>query len=82
MFRVDDILEGQKGDQGGGPKLAKIQCGVKPNIIKRATQMAKFLGGLKFQLFGPPLRPLSQLLHESRLSATFSGCSLGGGDLV
>ena len=29
VFRVDDILEGQKGDQGGGPKLAKIQFGVK-----------------------------------------------------
>ena len=23
MLRVDDILEGQKGDQGEGPKLAK-----------------------------------------------------------
>ena len=38
MFRVDDILEGQKGDQGGGPKLAKIQYGVKPDIFKRAAQ--------------------------------------------
>ena len=27
MFRVDDILEGQKRDLGGGPKLAKIQYG-------------------------------------------------------
>ena len=26
-FRVDDILEGQKGDQGGGAKMAKIQYG-------------------------------------------------------
>ena len=34
MFRVDDILEGQKGDQGGGPKKAKIQYGVKPDIFK------------------------------------------------
>ena len=38
MFRVDDILEGQKGDQGGCPKLAKIQFGVKPDIFKRAAQ--------------------------------------------
>ena len=37
VFRVDDILEGQKGDQGGGPKLAKIQYGVKPDIFKRAA---------------------------------------------
>ena len=29
VFRVDDILEGQKGDQGGAPKLAKIQYGIK-----------------------------------------------------
>ena len=39
MFRVIDIFEGQKGDQGGGPKMAKI------------------LGGVKFQHFGPPLWP-------------------------
>ena len=38
MFRVGDILEGQKGDQGVGPKLAKIQYGVKPDIFKRAAQ--------------------------------------------
>ena len=38
VFRVDDILEGQKGDQGGGPKLAKIHFGVKPDIFKRAAQ--------------------------------------------
>ena len=29
MFRVNDILDGQKGDQGGGPKMAKILGGVK-----------------------------------------------------
>ena len=29
VFRVVDIFEGQKGDQGGGPKMAKIQHGVK-----------------------------------------------------
>ena len=38
VFRYDDILEGQKGDPGGGPKLAKIQYGVKPDIFKRAAQ--------------------------------------------
>ena len=38
VLRVDDILEGQKGDQGGGPKLAKFQFGVKPDISKRAAQ--------------------------------------------
>ena len=34
MFKVNDIMEGQKGDQGGGPKMAKIQYGVKPDIFK------------------------------------------------
>ena len=29
VFKVNDIWEGQKGDQGGGPKMAKIQYGVK-----------------------------------------------------
>ena len=29
MFKVNDILEGQEGDQGGGPKMAKILGGVK-----------------------------------------------------
>ena len=36
MFRVIDIFEGQKGDQGGSPKMAKIQHGVKRDIFKRA----------------------------------------------
>ena len=40
VFRVNDILDGQKGDQGGGPKkLAKIQHGVKQDIFK-ITQLA------------------------------------------
>ena len=30
-FGVNDILDDQKGDEGGGPK-AKIQHGVKPDI--------------------------------------------------
>ena len=38
MFGVNDILEGQKGDQGGGPKMAIIQNGVKPDIFERAAQ--------------------------------------------
>ena len=38
VFKVIDILEGQKGDQGGGPKMAKIQYGLKPDIFKRAAQ--------------------------------------------
>ena len=36
----------------GPPKLTKIQCGVKLNIIERATQMAKILGGVKFNTLG------------------------------
>ena len=36
MFEVNDILEGQKGDQAGGPKMAKIQHGVKPDIFEIA----------------------------------------------
>ena len=41
MFRCfsdNDILEGQKGDQGGATKMAKIQHGVKLDIFKRAAQ--------------------------------------------
>ena len=38
VFTCHDISEDQKGDQGGGPKMAKISGGVKPDIFKRATQ--------------------------------------------
>ena len=41
VFRVvgvDDMLEGGKGDQGGGQKLAKIQYRVKPDIFKYANR--------------------------------------------
>ena len=38
VFKVNDIWEGQKGDQGGGPKMAKIQYGEKPDIFKWAAQ--------------------------------------------
>ena len=43
--------------QGGGPKMAKIQYGVKPDILEGGPKMAKILGGVNFQHFGPPLRP-------------------------
>ena len=56
VFEVNDILEGQTGDQGGGHKMAKIQYGVNPDIFKRAAQKwPKFWVGVKFQHFG--LRP-------------------------
>ena len=56
----DDILEGQKGDQGG-PKLTKIQHGVKPDIffLEGGPKKAKIFGGVKFQHFGPLLPPKS-----------------------
>ena len=38
MFTCHEISEDQKGDQGGGPKMAKISGGVKPDIFKRAAQ--------------------------------------------
>ena len=38
VFTCHDISEDQKGDQGGGPKMAKISGGVKPDIFKRAAQ--------------------------------------------
>ena len=38
LVRVNDILDGQKGDQGGCPKMAKIQYGVKSDIFERAAQ--------------------------------------------
>ena len=34
VFKVNDIWERQKGDQGGGPKMAEIQYGVKLDIFK------------------------------------------------
>ena len=46
MFRVDDIFEGQKGDQGGDPKMAKIQYGVKLDTFQRTAQkQSKFWVG-------------------------------------
>ena len=36
VFEVSVIWEGQKGDKGGGPKMAKIQYGVKPDSFKYA----------------------------------------------
>ena len=41
MLRVDDILEGQEGDPGGGPKKAKIQYGVLPGIFKITSRRSK-----------------------------------------
>ena len=38
VFKVKDILECRRGEPGGGPKMAKIQYGVKPDIFKRAAQ--------------------------------------------
>ena len=46
VFKVNDILEGQKGDQGGGPKMAKLRHGVKPDISERAAQK----NGLNFSV--------------------------------
>ncbi len=45
VFKVDDILEGQKGDQREGPKLANISGGVKPDIFERAQKWPKFWVG-------------------------------------
>ena len=60
-------MKGQKGDQGGEPKLAKINHGVKPDIIKRAAQKANIFGGVKFQHFGPFLRPKKVLLTAEKV---------------
>ena len=37
VFRVNDIREGQRGDRGVRPKMAKIHCGVKPDMVVAAT---------------------------------------------
>ena len=51
---VIDILEGQKGDQGGdGQNSTWCKTGHLKNYRQK---MAKILGGVKFQHFGPPLR--------------------------
>ena len=61
VFQVGDILEGQKGDQGGGPKMAKIQYGAKPDIF-RITKMSKstlqLLLSCYFRAFDPVLEQL------------------------
>ena len=43
VFRVDDILEGQKGDHGGGPKMAKILGGVKFQHVGASSSAKKVL---------------------------------------
>ena len=35
----------------GGPKMAKIQYGMKPDIFKRAAQKWPILGGVKISTF-------------------------------
>ena len=44
---VHDIWEGLKGDRGRGPKMAKIHCGVKPGIFKRAALNGQNFGWSK-----------------------------------
>ena len=52
-FPCHDISEGQKGDQGGRPKMAKISCGVKildfgpPLRPKAGQKLSKKSGGVK-----------------------------------
>ena len=36
-FRVNNTSDGQKDDQGGGPKMAKIQHGVKLDVTKEIS---------------------------------------------
>ena len=53
MFTCHDISENQKGDQGRGPKMAKISGGVKPDIFQEAAQKwPKFRVGQKFKILG------------------------------
>ena len=51
MFTCHDISEDHQGDQGGGPKMAKISGGVKPDIFKGGPKMAKISGGVKNSRF-------------------------------
>ena len=42
MFEVNDILKGQKGDQGGSPKMAKVQIWCKTGHLEEGgPKMAK-----------------------------------------
>ncbi len=62
-------------DQGGGPKMAKISGGVKPDIFKRAAQKwPKISGGVKIQDFGPPLRPKKKVLLTAEKMGSAQNC--------
>ena len=43
-FRLMTFGKDQKGDQGGGPKMAKISGGVKPDIFKRRPKNGQNFG--------------------------------------
>ena len=49
MFKANDIWEGQKGDQRGGPKMAKNSMWVKTgHLSESGPKMAKNFGWGKF----------------------------------
>ena len=67
VLGVDDILEGQKGYDGGGPKNGQNSIWGKTGHLQEGDpKMAKILGGVKFQHFGPPLRPKKVLLTAEK----------------
>ena len=52
VFRSTIFGEDQKGDQGGGPKMAKISGGVKPGYLQEGgPKMAKIEYGVKPDIF-------------------------------
>ena len=57
VFGVNDIFEGQKGDQGSAPKWPKFNMGRTGHLQEGGKKMAKILGDVKFEHFGPSLRP-------------------------
>ena len=48
VFTCREISKDQKGDQGGGQKMAKISGGVKPgHLLEGGQKMAKISGAVK-----------------------------------
>ena len=63
VFRLKTFWKVERGHQGGSSKIGQNSIWVKPDIFKKAAPtVAKILGGVKFQHFGPPLSANKVLL--------------------
>ena len=67
VFWVNHIVEGQ-GDQGGGPKVAKIQYGVKPDILKNYPGGLRLLPAVRGDANECRVQTLSPFAQERELA--------------